>query len=147
MSLKRIPPKEVHELLTANPEYTYVDVRSVPEYQTGHIPGARNVPLLHLVQGQGMVPNKDFLRVMEKTFPKEAKLVIGCKSGQRSQQAANVLIQAGYSQIIDMKGGFAGSMDPFGRPVEPGWADCGLPVSRESPQDASYDELLKRSLA
>ncbi len=105
MSIKRITPDEAAELLGQG--WTYVDVRSVPEFDQGHPEGAYNVPFLHRA-GQGMVPNPDFMKVMQAAFPKDAKLVVGCRSGARSLRAAEALIAQGYANVIDMRGGFAG---------------------------------------
>ena len=76
--------------------WTYLDVRSIPEFDQGHPVGAVNIPLLHF-QGGRMVPNAAFQRVVEATFPKDTKLVVGCKSGGRSLQAAGLLEASGYT--------------------------------------------------
>ena len=122
---KRIPPPEAAEFLAQG--WSYVDVRSVPEFEQGHPTGAYNVPWRHMQDG-GMSPNADFQRVIEAHFPRDAKLVIGCKSGGRSLQAATMLEAAGYTSVVDMCGGYHGETDPFGRPVVPGWAAAGLPT-------------------
>ena len=98
------------------------------EFEAGHPTGAYNVPLMH--QGPaGMTPNPDFLGVMEKAFPKTAKLVVGCKAGGRSARAAAVLESAGFTNVVDQKAGYEGPS-----PVEPGWRPQGLPVSTQSPR-------------
>ena len=87
-----------------------------------------------------MVPNPDFMSVVEKSFAKDAKLVLGCKSGGRSLRAAGMLEAAGYTQVIDQRAGFEGTMDPQGG-AEPGWRPRGLPTSREAAPGRSYDAL------
>ena len=67
---------------------------------------------------------------MEKLFPKDAKLVLGCRSGVRSLKAADLLIAAGYSNLVDQRAGFDGPKDPFGQVAEPGWGRVGLPVAK-----------------
>ena len=52
MSVKQINVRQAHELQQTE-NYTYVDVRSVPEYDKGHPAGAHNVPLLNLDAGMG----------------------------------------------------------------------------------------------
>jgi rhodanese-related sulfurtransferase len=138
MTLKRVSPEEARDLLEKE-GYVYVDVRSIPEFEGGHPEGAYNVPLQH-VRGGGLVPNPDFMAVMEKSFPKEAKLVVGCKSGGRSRQAATLLLSAGYLNVVDQRAGFHGTIDAQGRP-EAGWAPKGLPVSREPAPGRAYDAL------
>ena len=57
MSLKQVDVETAHQLLTEQ-DHTYVDVRSIPEFQKGHPAQASNVPLLHLDPQSGqMKPN------------------------------------------------------------------------------------------
>lgn len=139
MAVKRISPEEAKELMDKE-GYAYVDVRSIPEFQAGHPTGAWNVPLMHLGP-DGMAPNPEFLTVMEKAFPKDAKLVMGCKAGGRSMRAASALEAAGYLHVADQRAGFEGATDPMGRVVEPGWRPKGLPVSQECPAERAYEAL------
>lgn len=90
-----------------------------------------------------MAPNADFQRVVEAALPKETRLVVGCRSGQRSLQAAALLEAAGYAQVVDMRGGFAGERDMFGRVSVAGWAEAGLPVATKPEPGNSYLELEK----
>ena len=53
-----------------------------------------------------MEPNRDFVAVMSSAFAKDAKLVLGCKGGGRSMRAANVLVQQGFTNVIDQRAGF-----------------------------------------
>jgi rhodanese-related sulfurtransferase len=140
---KRVSPQEARELIEKQ-GYVYVDVRSIPEFEAGHPTGAFNVPLMHAAP-QGMTPNPEFLDVMQKAFPRDAKLVVGCKAGGRSARAAAALEQAGYTNVVDQRAGFEGAPDPrTGRIVEPGWRPAGLPVSREAARDHTYEGLKAR---
>lgn len=139
---KRVTPKEAAELLESG--WTYLDVRSVPEFEDSHPAGAFNVPLLHM-QGGRMTPNPDFQRVVEACFPRDTKLVVGCKSGGRSLQASALLASLGYPEVIDVRGGFAGERDALGRAVVPGWAEEGLPTEAGAPAHRAYSELAKRA--
>ena len=95
MSIKHVGVQEAHDL-QATDGYTYVDVRSVPEYENGHPEGAHNVPLLHRDSQTGqMTPNPDFLAVMQANYGSDAKLLIGCQVGGRSFRAAQILSAAG----------------------------------------------------
>ena len=68
MSVKQIDVRQAHELQRTD-NYTYVDVRSVPEYDKGHPSGAHNVPLLNFDASIGrMIPNVDFLRVIQANY-------------------------------------------------------------------------------
>src|SRR5262249_17193236 len=108
--VKRVTPPEAAALLGQG--WAYLDVRSIPEFEVGHPAGAANIPLLHYGP-EGMTPNADFERVVEATFPRDAKLVVGCKVGGRSLQAAALLMAAGYGEVLDMRGGFMGERDAF----------------------------------
>ena len=125
--------------------YAYLDVRSLPEFEAGHPEGAYNVPLLHMHDGR-MTPNPEFLEVVSRAFPKDARLVTGCRTGRRSLQAAHLLQQAGFVDVLDCAGGFAGETDMFGRLVEAGWASAGLPASQTADPGRSYRELLARKI-
>lgn len=132
MPVKRVSPEEARELMDGQ-GYVYVDVRSVPEFEAGHPEGAYNVPLAHLVP-MGMVPNTDFLTVMQRRFPKDTRMVVGCKSGGRSLQAATILLSSGFLDVIDQRAGYSGS-------TEPGWAHKGLPSATQAPEDHTYAGL------
>lgn len=137
MTVKRVSPEEASELMEKE-GYVYLDVRSIPEFEAGHPKGAYNVPLLHM-GSYGMAPNPDFMGVMQTAFPKEARLVVGCKSGGRSLQAASLLESAGYSNVVDQRAGYDGAVGPSGR--EPGWRPKGLPSSTQADPDRTYDGL------
>jgi hypothetical protein len=71
--------------------------------------------------------------------------VIGCKTGGRSARACQILTQMGYTDAANVRGGFGGQVDNFGRVVEPGWSTLNLPLCTECPDDARYDTLAKNS--
>jgi rhodanese-related sulfurtransferase len=134
MPLRRVSPEDAKALIDQE-GYVYVDVRSIPEFEAGHPDGAYNVPIAHLGPA-GMTPNPDFLSVMEKSFAKDAKLVVGCKSGGRSLQAASILQSAGFTNLVDQRAGFDGS--PGG---EPGWSPKGLPTNKTAAAGRGYEAL------
>lgn len=138
---KRVTPKEAAELVAAG--WTYLDVRSVPEFEESHPTGAFNIPILHRVGGR-MAPNGEFQQVVEACFPRDTKLLVGCKSGVRSMQAAALLASYGYQDVVDVRGGFSGERDSFGRAVVPGWAESGLPVEEGTPAGRAYTDLEKK---
>jgi rhodanese-related sulfurtransferase len=136
--IKRISPSEAQQLVDGG--YVYVDVRSVGEFEAEHPAGAYNVPLMHLAAG-GMTPNAEFVAVMTARFPKDAKLVVGCKTGGRSLRAAQTLAGVGYSDVIDQRAGFDGGRDPFGGLTEPGWKAAKLPVEVGDGGDKGWAKL------
>lgn len=69
-----------------------IDVRQPDEYEKGHIPGARNVPLQKL---------RDFsFEVTDRDTP----LYVYCLSGGRSARAVRALRGVGYSDVTDLGG-------------------------------------------
>jgi rhodanese-related sulfurtransferase len=116
--------------------YLYLDVRTEEEFAAGHAPGAYNVPVMFRgpVQ-QGM--NPDFEAVVEKHFPKDTPLVVGCAAGGRSARAIEMLNAMGYTNLINLACGFSGNPATG----EPGWKDSGLPVSEKPSEGRSYGEL------
>ena len=140
-NIKRVSPADAKQLLDDG--YVYLDVRSEPEFAAGHPAGAVNVPLMH-AGPRGMTPNPEFLAVVEALYPKDARLVLGCRSGQRSMRAADVLQGAGYTGLVDQRAGFDGTRDTFGQVTEAGWGQAGLPVETTTP-GGSYGELKQRA--
>jgi rhodanese-related sulfurtransferase len=136
MPVKRIAPEEARDLVDKE-GYAYLDVRSVPEFEAGHPTGAYNVPLLHMGPG-GMSPNPDFMAVVQKVFPADTKLVLGCKAGGRSLRAAEMLQVAGFTQVVEQRAGFEGN------PAEPGWRPRGLPTSADPKPGHAYESLREK---
>jgi rhodanese-related sulfurtransferase len=134
MATTRVTPEEALELMRAQ-GYAYLDVRSVPEFEAGHPEGAYNVPLLHIGPAGGR-PNESFLATVERRFPKDARLVVGCKTSGRSTQAVSVLERAGYTNLALQQSGFTGSS-----PLDQGWGPKGLPTSRSAEPGHSWQEL------
>jgi rhodanese-related sulfurtransferase len=134
----RVTPTEAAQLMADG--WTYLDVRSIPEFEEAHPAGATNVPLLHAQSGR-MVPNADFQKVVEANFPRDAKLVVGCKAGGRSAQAVGLLTALGYQNLADVRGGFGGERNALGQTVVPGWAESGLSVKTGSEPGRAYADL------
>ncbi len=137
-TIQRVSPADAKKLVDEE-GYLYLDVRSEPEYAASHPVGSQNVPLMHAGPG-GMAPNPDFLAVVQAIYPKDTKLVLGCKAGGRSMKATEMMIGAGYTSIIDQRAGFDGPRDAFGALSEKGWGPAGLPVETTT-AGGSYAEL------
>ncbi|MBN1920118.1 MAG: rhodanese-like domain-containing protein [Anaerolineae bacterium] len=88
------PNLEVEEVqaLVAAGEVVILDVREVFEYKDGHIPDAQLIPL-------GELPN----RLNE--VPRDETVIIVCRSGNRSAQAHQFLLDQGFTNVHNMKGG------------------------------------------
>ena len=141
MTIRSVTPEEALALVQEGA--VYVDVRSEVEFEQGHPPGALNLPIAHLGPG-GMTPNPEFMSVVEKVLGKNEKLVLGCKAGGRSRRAAELLVQAGYTDVADMAAGWEGSRDAFGRPL-PGWSRRNLPVETGEPSGQRYEDVKQRA--
>ena len=120
--------------------WSYVDVRTVEEFDEGHVPGAYNVPILFRSPATGMTPNPEFLDVVKRHFAPDARIVFGCKSGGRSQRACELLAAEGYKSLVNMDGGMHGKTDPLGRPL-PGWHACGFPAEKAGDPARTWKSL------
>ena len=87
-----IDPVEVKAKIDRGDPFVLIDVREPHEWQIGHIPQARLIPL-------GDLPK----RVNELDTADE--IVAHCKSGMRSAKAVDFLKQAGFKKVRNMKGG------------------------------------------
>jgi rhodanese-related sulfurtransferase len=144
MAVKNVTVKEAHQKQSEG--YTYVDVRSVPEFEAGHPAGATNVPLLNRDPRSGqMTPNPEFLDMMRASFPADAKLLIGCQVGGRSAQAAQILAGSGFSDVSNVLGGYGGARDQMtGGTLHEGWSQAGLPTETDAP-GRTYDDVRARA--
>jgi rhodanese-related sulfurtransferase len=84
-----------------------VDLSSSQDFEKGHIPGARHVPL-----SQFDPENKDLAKV------KELPVAVYCKNGTTSAQAASRLVKAGFQRVFWLGGGLAA------------WQQADLPLVR-----------------
>lgn len=134
MSYRNVSPTEAKELLAGDAGAIYIDVRSIPEYESGHPAGAFNIPILHR-HAVGMVPNPDFVQVVQAHFAADAKLLVGCQSGARSMRACEALAAAGFVDVANVTAGFGGS------PTERGWQTLGFPVEFGAGDDKAYAAL------
>ncbi len=87
----KISPADYQSKFGAGSEHLLLDVRTPEEFASGHIPGAVNISVDSLSQ-----------RLSE--VPQDKPVVVYCRSGNRSNQAAQILDQAGYTQIYDLGG-------------------------------------------
>ncbi len=82
-----------------------IDVRRPAEWQEGHVPGARHKPL-------------DNLTALLSDLDPRQPVAVYCKGGYRSAIASSLLQRAGYTQVMNVVGGFDG------------WLACNLPFVR-----------------
>ena len=84
----------------------FIDVRTPEEYEAGHAYRARNIPLDELMNN---------LDKLEKNEP----VYLICRSGRRSKEAADKLVEAGFPQAISITGGTVA------------WEEAGLPMANQ----------------
>ena len=80
--------------MMADSNVVVLDVRTVAEFNEGHIQGA-----ILIDQGQS-----DFVEKVKATLPIDKKIAIYCRSGRRSANAAGKLADVGY-KCVNLKGG------------------------------------------
>ncbi len=141
MPIQQIDPHHAHELMQAG--HVYVDVRTVEEFASGRPEGALNVPAFIPNAWGQMAPNPAFLSVMSACFTPDTPLILGCRVGNRSQMACEMLAHAGFAQLSNMQGGFHGARH-FGGAAVPGWVELGLPVVQGADGDTTYASLQAR---
>jgi len=89
-----ISADKLRALLERENESQLIDVREIAEYRQGSIPGAISVPLSRILSGEAPLPT-------EKT------LVVFCLSGQRSQKAAQTLVERGFKSVFSLSKGLS----------------------------------------
>lgn len=92
--IEQITNQELEErMMNADLEaVVFIDVREEHEFKAGYIEGMNNMPLSTL--------NETY-----STLPKDKEIVIICRSGSRSMQAAQLLKENGYEKLVNVKGG------------------------------------------
>lgn len=71
--------------------YLIIDVREPYEFKAGHVKNAINIPLQNIIKGGGVL----------KDIPKDANIIVYCRTGNRSEVAKEVLEGRGYKNVID----------------------------------------------
>lgn len=92
---KVIGPKEFKTEMQQEEDYYLIDVRTPEEYNAGTIEGATNLNIY----------DDNFKAELDK-LDKEKAVYVFCAVGGRSGQAAKVLKEKGFKEIIDLKGGY-----------------------------------------
>lgn len=92
--VKSILPQEVRKIIKEKSatDYCLLDVRQPGEYEQGHLPGAKLIPLPELE------PKIDTIQPNKMT-------IVYCRSGNRSRSAVGMLNGAGMDDVYNMEGG------------------------------------------
>ncbi|MDN7902713.1 rhodanese-like domain-containing protein [Burkholderia diffusa] len=124
-----VAPDAAWALFTAG-HALLVDVRTAEERKfVGHVPESLHVPW---ATGTSLTRNPRFVRELEAKTGKDAVLLLLCRSGNRSAQAAEAATKAGFTQVFNVLEGFEGELDEQQhRGDRNGWRHRGLPWTQD----------------
>ena len=128
-SAEGIPPAEAW-LRVRSGAAILLDVRTIEERAyVGRVPGSLHVPW---ATGTAMTRNPHFVRQVGALLPRDASIVVLCRSGRRSAAAAAALQKAGFPDVVNILEGFEGNLDGNGhRGTGDGWRFHGLPWEQD----------------
>ncbi|CAN0627361.1 creatinine amidohydrolase [Burkholderia multivorans] len=120
-----VTPRAAWALFSAG-DALLVDVRTAEERKfVGHVPDSVHVPW---ATGTSLTRNPRFVRELEAKTGKDAVILLLCRSGNRSAQAADAAAKAGFTQVFNVLEGFEGDLDARQRRGgQNGWRFHGLP--------------------
>ena len=92
-SYTQISQREAKDMMDGG-NVVVLDVREQHEYDAGHIPGARLLPVgsIDEASAQAAIPSKDSV------------VLVYCRSGNRSKQASEKLADMGYTNVVEFGG-------------------------------------------
>lgn len=129
-----LSPKEAFELLESNPKAVLIDVRSSMEFLfVGHPRGAVHVawidePDWKINEHFSANVRQVMLGGLSSHEEDNAPVVLICRSGKRSLEAGEVLVQDGFPEVYNVEEGFEGELDAdHHRSTLGGWRYYGLP--------------------
>ena len=132
--LKTITSLQAWDICQKDPRALLVDVRSSMEYLfVGHPQGALHVPW---IDEPDWVVNENFateirklaLGGLKESSTDDVPIILICRSGNRSDEAGKVLIEAGIRNVYHIDEGFEGRLDEnHHRSTLGGWRFHGLP--------------------
>jgi rhodanese-related sulfurtransferase len=127
--MKHLTPLEAHAFLQARPDALLVDVRMEIEYlYVGHPPGAVHVPWYEYPEMQPQPPTFVEKVAREAGGDRARPVVLICRSGRRTVEAALALEAAGFGDVVNVRHGFEGDLDQhLQRGRLNGWRHDGLP--------------------
>ncbi|MFQ3265165.1 MAG: phage shock protein E [Alteromonadaceae bacterium] len=104
---KDISQSQLQTIMKNEQQVIVLDVRTVEEFEQGHIPNAVNIPHKELEA-----------RLAELSGAKNTQVVIYCRSGRRAEVAKQVLVKSGFNQLDHLSGDFNE------------WTSNNLPISK-----------------
>lgn len=92
-SYQQVNAETAKELMDTEDDYVILDARTQAEYDEGHIPGAI------------LIPHDTVMTAAEDALPdKDQLILVYCRSGNRSKQASQTLVDLGYTNVVEFGG-------------------------------------------
>ena len=123
--IKQIPSKEIMDYLKKNPKCALLDVRTKEEWDTIGKPNGEKIGLkthfLSIQFGDERIFNENFVKEFKNlNISQDHEILTMCRSGSRSQAAAELLTRENYT-CSNISDGFEGNQENVG------WKKCDLP--------------------
>ncbi|MCX6866501.1 MAG: rhodanese-like domain-containing protein [Verrucomicrobia bacterium] len=106
-----VSPAQADSWLAATPTVQVLDVRTTEEFADGHLAKATLIPWT----------DKDFAVRAAKELDLRKPVLVYCRSGRRSTEAAGALGKLGFSEVRNLAGGILA------------WQQAGKPVHKPAP--------------
>ncbi len=90
---QKITAAEAYGMMEGSDDYILLDVRTLEEFEPAHIKGAMLLPVTEIQD-----------KASEQLGDKDAIILVYCRSGNRSAQAAKQLLDMGYTRVYDFGG-------------------------------------------
>lgn len=92
-SYQQVDTEAAKELMDTEDDYVILDARTQTEYDEGHIPGAI------------LIPHDTVATAAENALPdKDQLILVYCRSGNRSKEASQTLVDLGYTNVVEFGG-------------------------------------------
>ena len=91
---KAISHEDAQEILAQEKDYILLDVRTIGEYEKKHLPNAILLPIEEIKRGN----------VAEVLPDKNQKIFVYCWTGRRAEDAAEILVNMGYKNVVNLGG-------------------------------------------
>lgn len=92
-SYQQVDTEAAKKLMDTEDDYVILDARTQTEYDEGHIPGAI------------LIPHDTVATAAENALPDKGQLIlVYCRSGNRSKEASQALVDLGYTNVVEFGG-------------------------------------------
>ncbi len=93
-NVKNVNADEAYKLVNENKNTIILDVRTKGEFESGHIPKAKNIPVQQIS-----------VRIKELEKYKDTPILVHCASGGRSPSAVRALVKSNFTQVYHLNKG------------------------------------------